>query len=218
MKYQLLKFVFCSLIAYSASAQSVLNLLDAKTAQIESYNGKNELTGSGMLVNDKGRSHLRGSLTGKTGQKIAYSNQFGFSQNNEGLEVDFSFYLNPFSYSPNLEVSYDGDKVLFPVVFSQTVSLREVNGTFIFLLKGKPFMEERGRLFNRKVSGSEKLEFMGEVFECFVINSTYQAQRIRKGSTISETTEYITEWYLPEKGIIKSQRKGIDQSVVFKLK
>lgn len=218
MKYYLLNMVFFLFITYSATAQSVLILVDTGTTQVESYNDKNELTGSGVLVNDKGRSHLKGSLKGRTGQNTGYSSRFGFTQKDDGLEVDLSFYLSPFGYSPNLDLSYEGETVLFPKEISPSVSLPEVSGTFIFSLNGKQFMEEKGRLFNRKVSGSEKVEFMGKVFECFVINSTYQAQKIRKGSVVSETTESTTEWYLPEKGIVKSQRGGIDQSIVFKLK
>lgn len=51
MKYYLLKAMF--LLAYSASAQSVLNLLDTKPAQIESYSGKNEIKAIRSMYEDE---------------------------------------------------------------------------------------------------------------------------------------------------------------------
>lgn len=217
MKYYLLKVVLLFLLAYSASAQSVLNLLDTKPAQIESYNGKNELTGSGTLNISSGTAGYIGSLKDNDGQTMEFVSQYDFKNTTDGLELALRFYVNPTAYALDLDVEYEGGTVLFPAKLSVGQTLPEVNGTHTFWANNKPFITEKSKLTNRKVLGTEEVEFRGIKSIAYIIGSTYEAERIHTALT-SKSADEIKEWYIPGTGIVKAERKNNNKFIIFRLK
>jgi hypothetical protein len=217
MKNHILKIVFFFLIAYSSTAQSVLNLLDTKPAQIESYNSKNELTGSGMLHISSGTGGYVGHLRDEEGQNLEYNSLYDFKNTKDGVELALRFYINPLAYSPDLEVDYEGQIVLFPTKLSVGQTLPEANGMHTFIINEKPFITEKSKLTNRKVTGTEEIDFRGIKSTAYIVSSTYEAERIHRVSTTRSTDE-LKEWYIPGTGIVKSERRSNNKSIVFRLK
>ena len=217
MRYYLIKVVFFSLIVYSATAQSVLSLLDKQTTTIESFNKSGELTGSGTLTFGPGVVGYHGTLRNDDGQTMEYTNHYNFKNTSEGLELSLRFYLNPFTYAPDLDVNYEGGTVVLPATPSAGQTLPDVSGTYTFSVNGKPFITERAKLTNRKVLGTEEVEFRGIKGTAYIIGSTYEAERIHTALT-NKSTDEIKEWYIPGTGIVKAERKNNNKFIIFRLK
>lgn len=216
MKYQLIRAALLFLIAYSADAQSVLDLHN-NTAQIESFTSNNLHKGSGILSSESGIGRLSGTFRDSEGQVMEYASHYEFRDAPEGLEISLSYYLDPFIYSPKLEKHYEGSTVLLPAIPYEGQVLQESAGTFTFSLKGMVLITERVKLTGRKVNAIEEIEFRGVKSKAYIISSIYEAEMVRK-TGVSRSTATLTEWYIPGVGIIKSERLENNSPVIFKLK
>lgn len=216
MKSYLVRAALFFLTFYSAKAQSLLDL-HRPMAYIESFNSKNEITGGGILNIQAGKAGYVGILRDDEGQTMEFVSRYEYKNTDDGLEVALQFYVNPSMYAPDLEVEYKGGKVFFPKELSIGQRLEEVSGTHTFSRGEKPFITERAILTNRKVTGTEEMEFRGGKAEAYVVGSTFEVVRIHRINT-TRSVDQIREWYIPGEGIVKSERHNHNNIVIFRLK
>lgn len=219
MKYHLIKFVFLSVLAYTATAQSVLSLVEHEAAEIESYGTHNQLLGNGLLSVDSDKNiTTKGSLLIRGGQNTGYSGKFKYNLDKDNnLLLDLLFYQNPSTYSKNVALELEGGTLSLPAKPVVGMELPEVKGTFTGTLANKPFVKEVVTLSGRKITGAEELTYRGKTYTAYLLVANYSSER-ELSNKIVEVKEQITQWYIPFVGIVKSSQIVHGITIIFKLK
>lgn len=219
MKYHLIKFVFLSFFAYTATAQSVLSLVDHETAEIETYSTNNQLLGNGVLsVNSGNNITAKGSLLIRGGQKTGYSGKFKYNLDKDNnLILDLFFYQSPSTYSQSVVLELEGGKLSLPAKPEVGMELPEVKGTFTGTLVNKPFVKEAVTLSGRKITGREEMTYRGKTYTAYLLVADYSSERELRNKKV-EIKEQITQWYIPSVGVVKSSQVVHGTTIIFKLK
>lgn len=113
----------------------------------------------------------------------------------------------PVVYSSNFIVSLRSDSLVYPYGMKVGDTLRPSSASE--LINGS----ERFVIINgRKVAASENVSFGGEVAQAFRIESNMRKGSITDygalGKIPSETMYTLVEWFVPSKGIVKSELKS----------
>lgn len=125
--------------------------------------------------------------------------------------VDALNHLNiPMAYSSNYFVDLKSDSLVYPYNMKVGDTLLPASGSEI--LSGTLKNERHIQFLNRKVAAQENVMVNGESLQAFRIECRTISKSIADygalGKIPTETIYTFTEWFVPSKGIVKSESKS----------
>lgn len=136
---------------------------------------------------------------------------------NGGFSADFLSVINPEHMSRSMWNSFkddfSGDAVFYPTTFTVGAKLPDAFGKIKILQADNSLFYQEFSLTNREVLATETIIISGTTQSAYVLTSTYTF----KGNSLN-TSEKITHWIVPGKGIVKELRLINGKQIITEIK
>ena len=122
--------------------------------------------------------------------------------------------------SPDIETNYNGTNLIYPNLPKVGEDLPFGKGAFSLEFKSTKelLLSYEVEVKNRKITKKETLSINGKDYEVYIHTYDFSQKTIsKKGVLLFEINEEVTEWFIPNHGLAKQDRKGT-QTIFFENK
>ena len=110
---------------------------------------------------------------------------------------------------PGINVKYSGDQVKFPKTLPVGAKLPDLQGAFHLTKTDTPIdIKYKVVLTDRVIQDKKTFNVEGQTFEAFQVSYQLSQKNFVKGEILSESEQKLTDWIVPEIGVLERVRKG----------
>ncbi len=167
-------------------------------------------SGSVTWVNDEnGGGQITHAIWRKeTPTPFNFSYNYSLSKDSDrGYLMDVKGIMSPFYFMINdsVKVSYQGDRLFFPLSFQSGQMLPDAKGVFnLEIGKGIPDLRYEVSVSDRKVVAGESMAIEGQSYETFLHTCRVTTSKVIGARSMEESDgEWMKDWFVPGFGIVK---------------
>jgi hypothetical protein len=141
-----------------------------------------------------------------------FAYDFVISRGNDGYLLDFMSVLDPKHTrfrKGKTSRSFTGDQIYYPYILKNGMDLPSAEGSFIIKLSGNLAIKQIVALKNRKVEKEESIVIDGKTHKALIVSGVYSITSETNGKIQERTTESIRQWFVVDKGLIRTERSAI---------
>ena len=159
----------------------------------------------------------------KKGPSNPYKIDFDYFINDLGndYQLDMIAIIDPMltRYDKNkYQLKYDGDKIVYPKSIKLNEKINDANGVFTLKISDKIAINYEVSINHNFLKSIEKIVINQIEMTAYVYQFDYNCNVKSNQKSINNQKEKITEWFVPDYGIVKMTRENANNLEVISLK
>ena len=159
----------------------------------------------------------------KKGPSNPYKIDFDYFINDLGndYQLDMIAIIDPMltRYDKNkYQLKYDGDKIVYPKSIKLNEKINDANGVFTLKISDKIAINYEVSINHNFLKSIEKIVINQIEMTAYVYQFNYNCNVKSNQKSINNQKEKITEWFVPDYGIVKMTRENANNLEVISLK
>lgn len=159
----------------------------------------------------------------KKGPSNPYKIDFDYFINDLGndYQLDMIAIIDPMltRYDKNkYQLKYDGDKIVYPKSIKLNEKINDANGVFTLKISDKIAINYEVSINHNFLKSIEKIVINQIEMTAYVYQFNYNCNVKSNQKCINNQKEKITEWFVPDYGIVKMTRENANNLEVISLK